>query len=87
MFKMIEIVKTANKAVAEIREDKNSNLPQTNHLIYAAATIITEEINGRGSSKSETQSSKHTRGLDEYWRIQMVSGKNYQLRKKQKEMR
>ena len=29
-----------------------------NHLIYAAATVITEEINGTGECKLQTQRSK-----------------------------
>jgi hypothetical protein len=69
MFKIMEIVKTANEAVAKIVQDLISNLPEINLLIYAPATVITAEINGRGSYKSETQSPKHPRGLDRHRRV------------------
>ena len=42
----------------EILDRKNLNITQLNHLIYAAATVITEEINGTGEYKLETQKSK-----------------------------
>jgi hypothetical protein len=34
------------------------NLTELNHLIYAGTLVITEEIRGTGSYKSETQSPK-----------------------------
>jgi hypothetical protein len=34
---------------------KDLNLTEMNHLIYAAATVITEEVNGNGCYKSETR--------------------------------
>jgi hypothetical protein len=52
MFKIKEIIKTANKATAEKLKDKDLNLNYINHLIYAAATVITEELNGTGCYKS-----------------------------------
>jgi hypothetical protein len=48
MFKIEEIVKTASEAIAEILKDEDLNLTVINHLIYAAATVITEEVNGTG---------------------------------------
>jgi hypothetical protein len=51
-------MKTANEAMAEILEDKDLNLTGINHNMYAAKIVITEEINGTGSYKSETHSPK-----------------------------
>jgi len=42
----------------EILDRKDLNITQLNHLIYAEATAITEEINGTGKYKLETQRSK-----------------------------
>ena len=42
----------------EILDEKDLNITELNHLIYAAATVITEEINGTGESKLQTQRSK-----------------------------
>jgi hypothetical protein len=42
----------------EILDGKDLNITQLNRLIHAAATIITEEINGTGKYKLETQRSK-----------------------------
>jgi len=58
MFKIIQIVKTAKEAIAEILEDKHSNLFEIIHLIYSAVINITEGINGIGSYQSGTQSPK-----------------------------
>jgi hypothetical protein len=58
MFKIKEIMGTAPEAVAEILKGKDLNLTEINHLICAAVTVITEEINETGSYKSETQSLK-----------------------------
>jgi len=52
MFKIKEIMKIANKATAEKLKDKDLNLNYKNHLIYAAATVITEEMNGTRCNKS-----------------------------------
>ena len=35
----------------EILDEKELNITALNHLIYAAATVITEEINGTGENK------------------------------------
>ena len=51
-------MKTASEATEEIIDGKDLNIAESNHLIYAAATIITEEINGTGEYKLETQRSK-----------------------------
>jgi len=41
MFKIDELMKTANEAVAETLEDKDLNLTKVDHLIYATQTIVT----------------------------------------------
>jgi hypothetical protein len=46
MLKIKVIMKTANETMEEIVDGKDLNIPELNHLIYAAATVITEEING-----------------------------------------
>jgi hypothetical protein len=58
MFKTKEIMKTANEATAEKLKDKDRNVNDINSLIYAAATVITEEVNGTGCYKSWTRNSK-----------------------------
>jgi len=42
----------------EILDEKDLSITELNHLIYAAATVITEEINGTAEYKIETQRSK-----------------------------
>jgi hypothetical protein len=54
VFKVKEIMKTAKEAMVEILAGKGLNMTELNHLIYAAAMALTEEINGTGSYKSET---------------------------------
>ena len=63
MFKIKEIVKTANEAIAEIMKDEDLNLMVINRLIYVAAAaaaataaVITEEVYGTGCYQSETHS-------------------------------
>jgi hypothetical protein len=51
-------MKTVNEAMAEILAGKDLNMTEVNHLTYATAMALTEEINGTGSYKSETQSPK-----------------------------
>jgi hypothetical protein len=58
MSKMEVIMKMANEAMGEILDEKDLNITELNHLIYAAATVITEEINGIGEHKLHTQRSK-----------------------------
>jgi len=58
MFKIKTIMKTANEAMEEILDRKDLNITQLNHLIFAAAMVITEEINETGEYKLETQRSK-----------------------------
>jgi di/tripeptidase len=41
--------------MTEILAGKDLNMTEINHLIYSAATALTEEINGTGSYKAETQ--------------------------------
>jgi hypothetical protein len=40
MFKIKEIVRTANEVMAEILNDKDLNLTEINHHIYAVAMVI-----------------------------------------------
>jgi len=58
MFKIKTIMQTANKAMEEMLDGKDLNIAELNHLTSAAATVITEEINGTGEYKLETQRSK-----------------------------
>ena len=51
-------MRTANEAMEEILDEKDLNITELNHLIYAATTVITEEINGTGEYKLHTQRSK-----------------------------
>jgi hypothetical protein len=43
--------------VGEILDEKDLNITELNHLIYAATTVITEEINGMGEYRLQTQRS------------------------------
>jgi len=54
MFKIKVIANMANKAMEEILDKKDLNITELNHLIYAAAMVITEEINGTVQYKKET---------------------------------
>ena len=58
MFTIKEIMNTTNEAMAEILKDKDLNLTEINHLIYAIATVTTEEVHGAACYKSETHSPK-----------------------------
>jgi len=57
MFKLKVIIKTANEATGETLDEKDLNTTELNHLIYAAATVIMEEINGMGQYRLQTQRS------------------------------
>jgi hypothetical protein len=54
MSKLKAITKTANEAMREILDEKDLNITELNHLIYAAATGITEEINETGEYRLQT---------------------------------
>jgi hypothetical protein len=56
--KLKVIMIMANEAMEEILNQTDLNITEFNHLIYAAATFITEEINGTGEYKPQTQRSK-----------------------------
>jgi hypothetical protein len=56
--KLKVIMIMANEAIEEILNQTHLNINELNHFIYAAATIITEEINGIGEYKPQTQRSK-----------------------------
>ena len=58
MSNIKEMMKTANEAMKEILDEKDLNITELNHHIYAAATVITEGINGIGVYKLQTQRSK-----------------------------
>jgi hypothetical protein len=58
MLKIKVIMKRANEPMEEILDEKDLNITEINHRIYAAATVITEEINGTGEYKLQTQRSK-----------------------------
>jgi hypothetical protein len=47
-----------NKAMKEILDEKDLNITELNYLIYAAATVITEEINETAKCKIKAQRSK-----------------------------
>ena len=51
-------MKTANEAMEDILDEKDLNITELNHFVYAAATVIREEINGTGGYKLQTQRSK-----------------------------
>jgi hypothetical protein len=55
----------ANEPLSDTLQDKRFDC-ELNHLIYAAATAITEEINGTGCYESNTQPQKHPSGLGKY---------------------
>ena len=48
-------MRAANDAVGEILCKRDFDVTELNHLIYAAATVITKEINGRKEYKLQTQ--------------------------------
>jgi len=43
-------MKAANEAMREVANEKDLNVTELNHLIYAAATVIKEEVNGLGDT-------------------------------------
>ena len=51
-------MKTSNEAMKEILDKNDLNITELNYRIYAPATVITEEINGTGKYKPQTQRSK-----------------------------
>ena len=48
-------MRALNNAVGEILCERDFDVTELNRLIYAAATVITEEINGRKEYKLQTQ--------------------------------
>jgi hypothetical protein len=55
MSKTKLIMKMANEAMGKILVEKDLNITELNHHIYAAVMVITEEINGIGVYKLQTQ--------------------------------
>jgi hypothetical protein len=58
MLKLKILMIMANEAMEAILNQTDLNITELNRLIYAAATFITEEINGTGEYKPQTQRSK-----------------------------
>jgi hypothetical protein len=58
MSKLEVIMIMANEAIEEILNQTDLNITELKHLIYAAAAVITEEINEIGEYKPQTQRSK-----------------------------
>jgi hypothetical protein len=54
MFKLKVIIKTANEAMGELLDEKDLNITEQNHLIYAVAMVIMEEINGMRENRLQT---------------------------------
>jgi hypothetical protein len=54
MFKLKVIMKTDNDEMGDILDEKDLNITELNHLIYAVVTVITEEINGMGKYRPQT---------------------------------
>ena len=77
MLKIKVIMKTANETMEEILDEKDLNITELNHLIYAAATVITEEINGTGEYKLQTQ----RRSKTPPW-VRRIQGSINDIRKK-----
>jgi hypothetical protein len=50
----------AKEVMEEILNKTDLNISELNNLIYSAATVITEEINGTGEYKPQTQRLKKT---------------------------
>ena len=59
-------MKTANEATGEILDEKDLNITELNHLIYAAAMVITEEIMEWESIDHKHEDQQQPRGLDAY---------------------
>jgi predicted metal-binding protein len=57
MFKLKVIMKTANEAMGETLDEKDLNITELNHFIYAAAMVIMEEKNGMGQYILQTKRS------------------------------
>src|SRR5215469_4113401 len=75
MFKLNVIMKTANEAVGEILDEKDLNIIELNHLIYTAATVITEEIHGMGEYRLQTR-----RSTTPLW-VRCIQGRINDIRK------
>ena len=50
-------MKAANETMGEILDEKDLNITELNQLIYAAATVIMEEINRMGEYRLQTRRS------------------------------
>ena len=58
MIKIKVIVKMSDETMEEILDQKDLNITVLNLLIYAAETVITEEINGTAECKVKAQRPK-----------------------------
>jgi hypothetical protein len=54
MFNIKVIMKTANEAIRGILDEKDLNIAELSHLIFATDTVVTEEINGPVVYKLQT---------------------------------
>jgi hypothetical protein len=55
MFELEVIMKASNEAMGELLDEKELDITELNQLIYAAATDITEEVNGMEKYRQQTQ--------------------------------
>ena len=69
-------MKTANEEMREILDEKDLNVTELNHLIYAVATVITEEVYGMGEYRPQTR-----RSTTPPW-IRRIQGSINDIRKK-----
>jgi len=77
IFKLKVIMKTANEAMRETLDEKDLNITELNHLIYAASTVITEEVNGMGEYRPQTR-----RSTTPPW-VRRIQGSINDIRKEQ----
>jgi len=72
-------MKTAREIMEEILDGKELSTTEFNHLIYAAATVTTLELNGTGEYKLETQRSKTPPCVRRIQGSKMILERNCQL--------
>ena len=62
VLKIKVIMKTANEEMEEILDEKDLDITELNHFIYAAATVITEEIMEQESINYKHRGQRHPVG-------------------------
>jgi len=70
-------MKTDNEAMGEILDEKDLNITELNHLICAAAMVITEEVNGMGEQRPQIR-----RSTTPPW-VRRIQGSINDIRKEQ----